>query len=272
MQTDGIRGSRLTARTVLTALLLALPLTAAAQNVATGSGAIPDHYYRAELVVLERIVEPEGVNERMGDRAVEPTPETNAILRAVDASGTANTTLDLVPTSELHLSSAVQRLERSGRYRVLVAAGWYEAFPPDYQGEPLKVAVGDWLNGAETREIEGTISIDRQRYLHVGVNLNHWQLAPMESMEPEPMRAEPVAVEEAPADGSANAGDDSAATLPAETGATPVAEMTQTADKAPLELLTWIRETRRMRSEEIHFLDSPTIGVLVFFKRIEASE
>ncbi|MEA1081580.1 CsiV family protein [Marinobacter sp. ASW11-75] len=268
MQTDGIRGSRLTARTVLTALLLALPLTAAAQDVATESGAIPDNYYRAELVVLERIVEPEAVNERMGDRAVEPTPESNAILRAVDASGTANTTLDLVPTSELHLSSAVQRLERSGRYRVLVAAGWYEAFPPDYQGEPLKVAVGDWLNGAETREIEGTISIDRQRYLHVGVNLNHWQLAPMESMAPEPMRAEPVAGEEAPADVNAEAGDDSAA----ETGATPVAEMTQTADKAPLELLTWIRETRRMRSEEIHFLDSPTIGVLVFFKRIEASE
>ncbi len=35
------------------------------------------------------------------------------------------------------------------------------------------------------------------------------------------------------------------------------------------ELLTWIRETRRMRSEEVHFLDSPTIGVLVFFKKIE---
>ena len=41
------------------------------------------------------------------------------------------------------------------------------------------------------------------------------------------------------------------------------------AEPAPLELITWIRETRRMRSEEIHFIDSPTVGVLVFFRKIE---
>ncbi|MCL1488093.1 MAG: peptidoglycan binding protein CsiV [Marinobacter sp.] len=35
------------------------------------------------------------------------------------------------------------------------------------------------------------------------------------------------------------------------------------------QLLTWIRETRRMRSSEIHFLDSPTIGVLIYFAKIE---
>lgn len=38
------------------------------------------------------------------------------------------------------------------------------------------------------------------------------------------------------------------------------------------ELLTWIRETRRMRSEEIHYLDSPTIGVLIFFRKIAPQE
>lgn len=42
--------------------------------------------------------------------------------------------------------------------------------------------------------------------------------------------------------------------------------------RTPLELVTWIRETRRMRSEEIHLLDSPTIGVLVFFKRVGAED
>ena len=38
------------------------------------------------------------------------------------------------------------------------------------------------------------------------------------------------------------------------------------------ELLTWIRETRRMRSEEVHFLDAPTLGVLIFFKKIEPED
>lgn len=37
--------------------------------------------------------------------------------------------------------------------------------------------IGDWIDNARTREVEGHITIDRQRYLHVNVHLNHWQLA-----------------------------------------------------------------------------------------------
>lgn len=273
LQTDGNCGGRAMARTVFTALLMTFSVTvqaqAQAQTADAGPESIPESYYRAELVILERIVEPGAINEQMTDREVATTPETEEILRAVSRDGTAETTLELAPTSELHLNSAAQRLERSGRYRVLVAAGWYEAFPPDYKGQPLRVAVGDWLDGADTREIEGTITIDRQRYLHVDVHLNHWQLgeaeAPAEMMAEEPAQGEAVAPvpETAPAATSDQGEDASMATD---------SELQPLKTAAPLELLTWIRETRRMRSEEIHFLDSPTVGVLVFFKRIEASE
>ena len=266
MQIDGNFGGRVTARAIFTALLLTFSLTAQAQE--TGTTAIPENYYRAELVILERLVDPEAVNEKMAGRTVEPTPETEEILRAVAQDGTAETTLDLAPTSELHLHEAAQRLERSGRYRVLVEAGWYEAFPPDYEGQPLRVAVGDWLQGANTREIEGTITIDRQRYLHVGVQLNHWQ--PGEINTPEPMANGLAEGEQSRSDTGGATGTD------ADSGKfvslTPDAAVQPAMAAAPVELLTWIRETRRMRSEEIHFLDSPTIGVLVFFKRIEASE
>ncbi|WP_228739320.1 CsiV family protein [Marinobacter arenosus] len=266
MQTDGNCGGRFTARTVLTALLLTFSLTAQSQEAGTGTTAIPDNYYRAELVVLERIVQPDAVNEQMADRKVEPTPDTTEILRAVAPDGTAETTLDLAPNGELHLHGAAQRLEGSGRYRVLVEAGWYQAFPPDYEGEPLRVAVGDWIDGANTREVEGTITIDRQRYLHVGVHLNHWQRA--RNATPEPATAVPEAGEgDQMASGTVAATQDSDLASMATGG-----EMQPTASEPPVELLTWIRETRRMRSEEIHFLDSPTIGVLVFFKRVEASE
>ncbi|MBW4933653.1 CsiV family protein [Marinobacter sp. F4206] len=253
------------ARTVFTALLLTFSLTAQSQEAGTDVNAIPENYYRAELVILERIVQPTAVNEQMADRAVEPASDTEEILRSVARDGSAETTLELVPNGELHLHSAAQRLERSGRYRVLVEAGWYEAFPPDYEGQPLRVAVGDWLEGAGTREIEGTVTIDRQRYLHVGVQLNHWQLAENEMPEPAAMPQ-----------GEGDQPDTETGVAP-ETGSD-VASMATVADvqtavlAAPVELLTWIRETRRMRSEEIHFLDSPTIGVLVFFKKIEASE
>ncbi|MDK9557424.1 CsiV family protein [Marinobacter sp. M216] len=268
MQNDGNCGARSAARTVITALLLTFSLTAQSQEAGTNTGTIPDDYYRAELVVLERIVQPEAVNERMADRKVEPTPDTEEILRAVGLDGTAETSLDLAPKGELYLHGAAQRLERSGRYRVLVEAGWYEAFPPDYEGQPLRVAVGDWLDGANTREIEGTITIDRQRYLHVGVHLNHWQLSKNDA--PQSVSALPDEGNQAdPAAGTVNgtgAGSSDLGSLA--TGG----DVQSTVSAPPVELLTWIRETRRMRSEEIHFLDSPTIGVLVFFKKIEASE
>ena len=122
---------------------------------------------------------------------------------------------------------------------------------------------------ARTREVEGHITIDRQRYLHVNVHLNHWQLAE-ETSEP-PVEAATELSEETPPAPDASGASDSAP-MSAATGETAGQQLPVLAEPAPLELLTWIRETRRMRSEEIHFLDSPTIGVLVFFKKIEATE
>ncbi|SHK39749.1 Peptidoglycan-binding protein, CsiV [Marinobacter antarcticus] len=240
MQTDGNRLCRLLARTLLTAFLLTTAMGIHAQQT-------PDDYYRAEFVILERIVEPGEVNERMVNRKVEAPVDTSETLYRVARDGTTSSSLKLVPRNELHLGSAANRLERSGRYRVLMSAGWYEAFPPDYKGQPLRIEIGDWLEQAGQREIEGNITIDRQRYLHVAVHLNHWQegkiAAPGVTL---------VNADQTP-------------------GASPAAsaELAIKPD-IPLELVTWIRETRRMRSEEIHFLDSPTIGVLIFFKKVEA--
>ncbi|MEH6562213.1 MAG: CsiV family protein, partial [Marinobacter sp.] len=92
--------------------------------------------------------------------------------------------------------------------------------------------------------------------LHVAVHLNHWQ----ESK---------VAASAITERDSAITGSDSAEAVG--TSATTSAEL-NLQPEVPLELQTWIRETRRMRSEEIHFLDSPTIGVLVFFRKVEPKQ
>jgi len=228
-----------------------LALTSQAQE----SGTIPDDYYRAEFVILERIVDPSAIEERMADREVEPPIQTDETLWAVDRNGNAQTTLDLAPRGELYLNSAARRLENSGNYRILMTAGWYEAFPPDYQGTPLRIELGDWIGSAQQREVEGHITIDRQRYLHVNVHLNHWQ----ENTRAGTVQQAPAADSEAQ---QSDQGDGFVSLQP------PVAQSSQ----APLELVTWIRETRRMRSEEVHFLDSPTIGVLIFFRKVEATD
>lgn len=259
---------RVAGRVIALCLLAVLATAAHAQENATGTAqSVPDDYYRAEFVILERIVDPADIEEKMSGREVTPPEQTDQVLWAVGQDGTPETTLDLVKDSELYLNTAAQRLERSGKYRVLMKAGWYEAFPPGYEGDPLKVSIGNWLDGARQREIQGTITIDRKRYLHVKVNLNQWQPAPERTAEEQP--------------GMTTVQPDQPGTAPSAEAASQASEAPATAQTAipetmaaptPVQLLTWIHETRRMRSEEIHFLDSPTIGVLVFFKKVEAKD
>lgn len=274
MQIDGIRWYRNVTQALLASLLLIFSVTGAAQQPERASlplppgEPIPEDYYRAEFVILERIIEPEAVNEKMSEQTVAPPTETEEVLWSVLEDGTTETTLELAPEGELHLANAARRLERSGKYRVLVSAGWYEAFPPDYKGTPLRVSAGDWIPGAGIREVEGHITIDRQRYLHVRVHLNHWQLA--DDPQPALEESEAVAIPATGTEPKPEPGSASQATASADNSA--VQADTLGVEPVPLELLTWIRETRRMRSEEVHFLDSPTIGVLIFFKKIEAAE
>jgi len=249
LQTDGNRLCRLMARTLLTAFLLLTAMVSHAQQTT------PNDYYRAEIVILERIVDPGAINERMVNRKVDAPVDTGKTLYRVASDGNVSSSLKLVPRNELHLGSAANRLEGSGNYRVLMSAGWYEAFPPDYKGQPLRIEIGKWLEPAGQREIEGNITIDRNRYLHVAVHLNHWKEGKVATSGISEGR-----VDQVPGSDSATPGSSSV------TNAT----LNMQPD-VPLELVTWIRETRRMRSEEIHFLDSPTIGVLVFFKKIEAT-
>lgn len=246
-----------------------------------------DNMYRAEIVIVERKVAPSEVAEKMANRHPRSAEGVTRKLWVEDQSGQILSDLDLVPRNDLYLSSAADRLERSGRFRVLAAAGWVQSFPPDYQGEKMKVAVGDWMDQAHQRAVEGYISIDRLRFLHVTVALNHWQPATSvpattagTAMTPASQNAAMGANERqrpaapaspgAPISASAPVSPGAQATLAAGQRGLPAdAVPSSPAAESHKQLLTWIRETRRMRSEEIHYLDSPTIGVLIYFKPIE---
>ncbi|SFR49519.1 Peptidoglycan-binding protein, CsiV [Marinobacter daqiaonensis] len=211
-------------------LCLALASTAAAEN-----------RYRAEVVVLERLADPI-LEERMsGKQPLSPVSEKRLLV--VDANGNRLSDLDL--TDDLTLNTAASRLENSGKYRVLMKAGWTQKFPQDYEGEPMRIEVGDYLERAGHRAVEGTIEVDRRRFLLVTAILNHWRPARGDSSSDGQIRS---------SEGTPGAEDDSFGVSARDDGK---------------ELITWIQETRRMRSQEIHFLDSPTIGVLVYFHKLD---
>jgi hypothetical protein len=229
--------------------------------------ALADDKYRAEVVVLERLADPI-LKEQMAHK----TPDVKQGMQrlwVVDESGNVRSDIDL--TSNLNLNTAASRLENSGKYRVLMKTGWIQEFPPDYDGEPLLIEVGEQLERAGHRAVEGTIEINRRRYLLVNVQLNHWREAGAPAMETtaEDMADGGEAVEDGQSGSDAeNTDTDSAPPEAPGPGTSPASD---TGMKAPAgkELVTWIREIRRMRSEEIHFLDSPTIGVLVYFRPLD---
>lgn len=226
------------------------------------SSAYAGDRYRAEIIILERIVEPEKLTENMSGQEVEPTPDISKALWVNPQNGGARSSLK--QADSLYLSNAAARLENSGRFRILAKTGWYQDFPQNYRGERLAVAIGDWLPQAQQRNVEGYIKIDRQRYLHVEAHLNHWQdsAAPTGADTQSSMNSDA----QVDTDSGAQMATDSGAQSPMGLGVQ--ASMNSDIDTSP-ELLTWIRETRRMRSSEIHFLDSPTIGVLVYFAKIK---
>mgnify|MGYP001627788101 CR=1 FL=1 len=234
------------ARLLLAALAMLMALVAPAQA---------QDSYRAEIVILERLADPI-LREQMSGKLPE-VQEANKRLWVVDEFGNANS--DIRTTSNLTLNTAASRLENSGKYRVLVRTGWIQRFPPNYNGDPMRIEVGDMLEDAGHRAVEGTIEINRRRYLLVDVQLNHWRDAGNGT----------VANRTDTGSGTGNADTQSRPEVdPQGAGTSPASapEMSRYQDK---ELVTWIREVRRMRSKEIHFLDSPTIGVLVYFRPLD---
>ncbi|NWO05318.1 MAG: 5'-methylthioadenosine phosphorylase [Alteromonadaceae bacterium] len=249
----------------LVAALATLPAAGALAQVIPEP--VPDDYYRAELVILKRLVDPADVEEQMAGKKVEPPVSSARNLWVESEGGSRATDLKLLGRNQMHLGQSARRLENTGRYRVLAAAGWYQGFPPGEDTGPMRVALGDWLTAAGHREIEGTIGIERRRYLHVDVDLNHWQVTEealaeaREQAEAEAARV--MANNEASGEQTANATE---ATSGSDARQTELSTVPPTVDP---ELVTWIREVRRMRSGEIHFIDSPTLGVLVYFEPIE---
>ena len=246
------------ARYAVTALTLAAMLASSPVLMADSR-----HRYQAELVLVERRVDPSQVDERMETRRTTESKDATLSLWVEDEQGDVRSNVTLLSPDDMHLRTAVQRLQRTGRFNILMQAAWIQDFPPDFQGEPLRIAAGPWLPGAHQRAVEGTVRIDRQRFLHVNAVLNHWQEGPL----PVTLMAE----EEAPRE---EIRDQQPATVISGAGYL----MPQQIDEEPApalplrtagtELITWLNETRRMRSDEIHLLDSPTLSLLVYFRRV----
>ncbi|XOZ33982.1 CsiV family protein [Halomonadaceae bacterium KBTZ08] len=221
--------------------------------------AVSADLYRVELLLFERL---NGHPEQLPDpHKPAPLPDNGVPLWVSDdsphhstlpkgatlgeASGAAQLIpqvrqIQSLPRNALRLGNIAWALENDANYRLLALTGWKDAFPDGYKGPPLLVDLASAKDNGE--RIQGTLRIERQRYLHVKAALHDTQRRePALDVAPIPRR--PIA---------------SGLILPLPRYLPPESP-------AFSETITLLRENRRMRSEEVHYLDAPTFGLVVYF-------
>lgn len=170
-----------------------------------------------------------------------------------------------------------RRLMNADNYRLLAHRSWRQPGLSAADAVPIRIAAGPVIDnpaqhqrlaeqssstapsasrqapdpGGARRELEGAITVTLGRYLHVRTDLVYWRVMP-ETFGPDAATA---------------------AANPATADSTPdpiaVNAPTPAAEPAPSPRLIGFRmqQHRRMRSQELHYLDHPMLGVIVIVNR-----
>lgn len=181
--------------------------------------------------------------ETLDTFAPRPVPEIHPVLEAhpqldlMAAVAKLERDLSLRSQSWLdpetyQLAPDVRRIERAGLGKILFHGKWIQAVPPRDAPDPVLIQAGERLAfPSAVHELEGTVGVTLGRYLHFRADLNYH--APGLGLEPVSI---PFAA--------------SGPVLPTDLEAPGLRHMR-------------LSESRRMRSDEVHYLDHPKLGLVV---------
>jgi len=211
-------------------------------------------------------LQPQEAPQDSAEEAFEAAPATAPDVPAALPVLPVERAYTALPPDQRQLRSEAQRLERSGRYRLLWHEAWRQYLPDNGRSRPLLVRGGALLPDGLQHELQGSLRVYRSRFLHVETDL--WLLRPtspaLASLTRPP--AAPTGLDPAIAEqmqgvfANGVLADDATLRWPPDLGAND-ASMPLSA----VEIHT-LREQRRARSEELHYLDHPRLGALVLIR------
>ncbi|ARU56650.1 5'-methylthioadenosine phosphorylase [Oleiphilus messinensis] len=252
-------------------------------------------WYRAEVILFENL----NTEAYTIDIPHEPLsqPRNTALRHLVHGSSMTDFQVHRLPEKNLTLYQTYQRLKNSRDYRPILIAGWNDFLPPGTHKLPLQIQGGEQVG--DHYEYEGTLTIERARYLHVKADIDFIEY---ELREKPPAQQSWAQLQ----DNQTSISDWLATPLPSDqtglwsnrnrqspdraessTTISPSAEQRTTSQSppspqsniSPSEIegpnmayvparVYAMSELRRMRSRETHFFDHPLFGLLVRFEPI----
>ena len=114
--------------------------------------------YKVEILIFEHT---EGINiDEEQWRELKDMPSSS---NAVSISGGGEGNINELPSSSLNLSQARNKLEGSGKYRILYHKGWSQPVMPKEENTAAWIELPGVL--------EGSINLYKNRYLHINADL-----------------------------------------------------------------------------------------------------
>jgi hypothetical protein len=190
-----------------------------------------------------------------------------------------------LPPSRLEFRGAASRMQGSGRYRKLFHEAWEQPIPGRAQAIPIVLdRSGD---GGPWPALQGTVKLYISRYIYMETNLwlntngeylhSDWQMPPPPLAPPSVAPVDPYAragfssLSEEPAPPSDQP--TSLSGQPVPPPAQPAAMERMESDNAyPYRHAVLLSQTRRMRSNEVNYIDHPMLGIVVKVSRVTVAE
>ncbi|MCG8614048.1 MAG: peptidoglycan binding protein CsiV [Pseudomonadales bacterium] len=255
-------------------------------------------WYRAEVILFENL-NTEAYTIDLPHKPVSQ-PRNTALRYLVHGSSMTDFQVHRLPEKNLTLYQTYQRLKNSRDYRPILIAGWNDFLPPGTHKLPLQIQGGEQVG--DHYEYEGTLTIERARYLHVKADIDFieyelrekpradyawtqlqdnqtsisdWLATPLPSDQTNlwsnrnrqtPDRAESSTTISSPAGQQITPQSSLPSQSPQSDIAPPEVEESNMA-YVPTRVYS-MSELRRMRSRETHFFDHPLFGLLVRFEPI----
>lgn len=183
-----------------------------------------------------------------------------------------------LPAGELEFRGKAAYMQRLGRYRTLFHQGWVQPVASDTAALPIVLD-----RSGDTDQwpvLQGSIKLFLSRYLHIETNLwmnTSGNYLPGTWRMPAPPLGPPSLVIEAPASIAEqetvtrwNTGDEPGYPLPEDEMAPDPQEVT--GPVYPFRHAVLLQQKRRMRSNEVHYLDHPLFGVVVQLTPVSEEE